>query len=393
MSEKLQIIQGDCLEVLKTLPDGIVQTCVTSPPYYGLRDYGTPAQVWGGSPDCEHEWQSEQWYRNGGSRSKSADTFMRAGAANAANIKKFRWMTDTRCPLCGAWRGSLGLEPTPELYVEHLVLIFREVRRVLRDDGTLWLVIGDSYANDSKWGGASGGMHAKALHGNTGIGRYRKKTGLKPKELIGIPWMAAFALRQDGWYLRQDVIWAKPNPMPESVTDRCTKSHEYIFLFSKSKRYYFDYEAIEEPMVACERERRLREKSNGLRSVYALARDGKTGIADQSATGACRNAAARQTLAVKGTKRKRSVWTVSTKSYKGAHFATFPPELIVPCTKAGSPAGALVLDLFGGSGTTGKVALELGRRAILIELNPEYLPLINERTKTTLGLPLERGEV
>lgn len=293
------VIIGDCRETLKTLPDESVQCCVTSPPYWGLRDYGHADQI--------------------------------------------------------------GQEATPELFVQTMVEVFREVRRVLKADGTCWLNLGDTYANDGKWGGSSGGKHAKALHGNTGIGRGKVKTGLKPKDLVGIPWMTALALRADGWYLRQDIIWAKPNPMPESVTDRCTKSHEYIFLLSKSERYYFDSEAVKEKAVggaSGNAQRKSRPNQDSLQR------------GDQKGSvpwigGETRN--------------RRSIWTVTTKPYKGAHFATFPPDLIRPCILAGSKPNDTVLDPFGGSGTTGMVAQQEGRKAILCELNPKYEPLINNR--------------
>ncbi|HET8731662.1 MAG TPA: site-specific DNA-methyltransferase [Moraxellaceae bacterium] len=298
---------GDCRDIMRRWADeGVrVQTCVTSPPYFGLRDYGV--------------------------------------------------------------EGQLGLEQTPDEYVVKLVEVFREVRRVLRDDGTLWLNIGDSYANDGKWGGSSGGKHAKALHGNTSIGRAKVTTGLKPKELIGIPWMLAFALRADGWYLRQDIIWHKPNPMPESVRDRCTKAHEYLFLLSKSPRYYFDSGAMKEPAVS---EKPAGNRRHKYADAYA------TGESEEHRTKA-------GLLALTGVewekRNRRSVWTVATRPYRGAHFATFPPALIEPCILAGSRPGDLVLDPFMGSGTTAQVALQRGRQYLGCELNREYELLQNDR--------------
>lgn len=251
---------------------------------------------------------------------------------------------------------EIGLEETPEEYVEKLVSVFREVKRVLKDDGTLWLNLGDSYCNPSKPGGGDPTIKTR----NIGKSEYRSNmpAGLKPKDLIGIPWTVAFALRADGWYLRQDIIWNKPNPMPESVTDRCTKAHEYIFLMSKSKKYYFDNEAIKENGVEPQR---IREKLNGESSVDTKLR---------GFNGCC---------GTTGIRNKRSVWTVSTQPYKEAHFATFPPDLIKPCILAGCPEGGIVLDPFGGSGTTGEVAKSNGRDFILIELNPDYIPLIEKR--------------
>jgi DNA modification methylase len=288
------ILIGDCLEVLRGLPDGMAQTCVTSPPYYGLRDYGHVGQI--------------------------------------------------------------GLEETPDAYVARLVEVFREVRRVLRDDGTLWLNLGDSYASDSKWGGATGGKHVKALHGEAGAGRGKRQTGMKDKDLIGIPWMVAFALRADGWWLRQDIIWHKPNPMPESVTDRCTKAHEYLFLLTKSARYFYDADSIRE------------------------APTGRTDALTVINTGAD-NGREKRTLNNDGTigANARSVWPIATQPYSGAHFATMPPALAERCIKAGSKPGDMVLDPFGGAGTTGLVADRLGRSATLIELNAEYARLARER--------------
>jgi DNA modification methylase len=328
---------GDCHEVLRTFAAMGLQanTCVTSPPYFGLRDYGHGGQI--------------------------------------------------------------GLEQTPEEYVQKLVEVFREVRRVLRDDGTLWLNLGDSYANDGKWGGSSGGKHANALHGNTGVGRGKTHTGLGPKQLIGIPWRVAFALQADGWYLRQEIIWAKPNPMPESVKDRCTKSHEQIFLLSKSPRYYFDQEAIKEPIAASTKTRlaqnveaqrgsdRVPGKTNGpMKAVRSKAnsfkREGskrEQAIPGQT-VGTHRPDRAESEYDL-DTRSKRDVWTVATRPFKGAHFAVFPPDLIEPCVLAGCPEGGVVLDPFMGSGTTAMVAKRNGRQYLGCELNPEYKPLIEER--------------
>ena len=318
MSE-VTILQGDCREVLKTLPDNSINMCVTSPPYYGLRNYKTA--VWsGGDPTCEH---IEKVAAHGGERAdrdQEGNTFYYKGT----------------CQKCGATSEDhqIGLEETPEEYIAQLVEVFREVKRVLRDDGTLWVNIGDSYHNHR-----SGESYVKQSFANnrqdlptSSPSRNKKLVGFKNKDLIGIPWMLAFALRADGWYLRQDIIWHKPNPMPESVKDRCTKAHEYIFLLSKSKNYYFDHEAIREPTVA----------DNDMRQ-------------------------------------KRSVWTVNTKPYREAHFATFPTELITPCIQAGCPKDGMVLDPFGGSGTTGYVADKLGRNATLIELNPQYIEIAENR--------------
>ena len=262
-------------------------------------------------------------------------------------------------------RAEIGLESTPEEYISNMVEVFRAVRRVLADDGTLWLNIGDSYARAGGWSdnhgldGVPRGESGRAITGISANGGKSQKlaAGCKPKDLIGIPWMLAFALRADGWYLRQDIIWHKPNPMPESVRDRCTKAHEYIFLLSKSDRYFFDGEAIKEPAVAAGR------IPGGNNKVDAS-----------------RNDAGRDmSVPVAETRNRRSVWSVATKPYNGAHFATFPTSLIEPCILAGSRPGDIVLDPFMGSGTTAQVALQHGRQYLGCELNPEYGKLQEER--------------
>ena len=305
--ENYSLHHGDCVSVLSTLPDCSVDCCVTSPPYFGLRDYG-------------HD-------------------------------------------------GQIGLEPTPDAFVAKLVAVFREVRRVLRDDGTLWLNIGDSYAGSGKGRNADGTHQEGGKQGTnkgTVLGSLVKTEApqCKPKDLIGIPWMLAFALRSDGWYLRQDIIWHKPNPMPESVRDRCTKVHEYIFLLSKSGKYYFDSEAIKEPSVTKDVRRPYGSKGANALDARGLDAQGK-GAPREGFDGETRN--------------RRSVWTVTTKPYKGAHFATYPPALIEPCILAGSREGGIVLDPFNGSGTTGEVAIQNGRRYIGIELNAAYLELAKAR--------------
>ena len=345
---------GDCREVLKTLADCSVNCCVTSPPYYGLRDYG-------------HD-------------------------------------------------GQIGLEATPEAYVAELLAVFEEVRRVLRADGTLWLNLGDSYAADrggtympaeTLAGGVSGIGDAETMRGrgDKEQGNPRRNCrayGLKHKDLIGIPWRVAFALQAAGWWLRSEIIWHKPNPMPESVTDRPTKSHEQIFLLAKSERYFYDADAIMERLAEstlndsrltregyeCDRPERgfpgqaskgagllVRKGRGGVNAFRGQGhfRDGENGPAN-------RDGREMRDIGADGTRNKRSVWTVSTKPYREAHFATFPTDLITPCILAGCPVGGVVLDPFGGSGTTGEVAEAHGRHSVLIELNPAYVKLSEKRT-------------
>jgi len=292
----MQILTGDAFEMLQTLPDESVNCCVTSPPYYGLRDYGID--------------------------------------------------------------GQLGLESSPLLYVERLVKVFRQVNRVLRNDGTLWMNLGDSY-NGAGYSNHYNTGGARDWNGSPG----RTTEALKPKDLMGIPWRVAFALQDDGWYLRQDIIWAKPNPMPESVKDRCTKSHEYIFLLSKSAKYFYDADAVREKAL----NDKIRKRSSNFKKVGL--QDDKFGSHNKGA----------EIIDTQGFRNKRDVWTVTTKPYSAAHFATFPPELPETCIKAGCLEGGTVLDPFHGAGTTGMVAARLHRKYIGIELNPEYVELSKNR--------------
>jgi DNA modification methylase len=299
---------------------------------------------------------------------------------------------------------QIGQEATPELFVQMMVEVFREVRRVLKADGTCWVNLGDSYCST-----APGTKNASQIKGSkvnsNQWATQRPKTPhqMKPKDLVGIPWMVAFALRADGWYLRQDIIWAKPNPMPESVTDRCTKSHEYIFLLSKSERYLWNQDAIAEPVAEATVQRIQQatlDAQEGSGRVPGKTNGKMKAVVNESARKALRtDVESRHRSSIPGgqslcaepkaTRNKRSVWTVPTAPYKEAHFATYPPDLIKPCIMAGTKSGDVVLDPFGGSGTTGQVALELGRKAILIELNADYAKIIDQRTNITPGLALD----
>lgn len=320
----VNLMLGDCLERMSEIPDGSVHTCVTSPPYFGLRDYGMDGQI--------------------------------------------------------------GLEDTPDAFVHRLVDVFRQVKRVLRDDGTLWLNLGDSYVAHKPRGNAVHRQSSGIGDQSHAFGAARKavdlrgKGSLKDKDLIGIPWRVAFALQSDGWYLRQDIIWHKPNPMPESVKDRCTKAHEYIFMFSKNPKYYFDHEAVKEPAVGQSKGASNSFKRTG--SKRSIAQVGQTigthrpDRDDVSYDNEFRN--------------RRSVWSVPVRPYKGAHFATFPPDLIEPCILAGSPVGGTVLDPFGGSGTTAGVAIKHGRKSILCELNPDYAELVHARIEAIAGSELAK---
>ena len=347
MNEYNKILQGDVIERLKDINDNTIQCVVTSPPYWGLRDYGTATWI-GGDKDCNH-------FRDNhvsNSCTTGHNNSQKSGGVADSIYKSV-------CKKCGAIREDeqLGLEETPEEYVENMVNVFREVKRTLKDDGTLWLNLGDSYSS----GGRSTTTN-QTLRGNNnyGVTRPKPSENIKPKDLIGIPWRVAFALQQDGWYLRQDIIWHKPNPMPESVTDRCTKSHEYIFLLTKSANYYYNAESIKEPAQNWGTTDRSNFR-NGTKDKLLI----HNGLKDGNFAELGRN--------------KRSVWKITTKPYKDAHFATFPEELPTLCIKAGSRKNDIVLDPFFGSGTTGFVAQRLYRKWIGIELNPDYIKIANKR--------------
>jgi len=345
-----KILFGDCRNTLKQF-DEKARMCVTSPPYYGLRDYGTATWI-GGDPNCNHMRDSKVNPDQCITGHKNHDKM--AGVGDA--------IYKTICPKCGAVRqdSQIGLEETPEKYIEEMVKVFRLVRDNLTDDGTLWLNIGDSYYNyrsDGNYPQQTVSKTRQDLPVRTPV-RGNKLKGYKSKDLIGIPWMLAFALRADGWYLRQDIIWHKPNPMPESVKDRCTKSHEYLFLLSKSKNYYYDNEAIKEPA----KDWGTRNRTNGKYHNQGTGLQPHSGLTKSYPK-----------------KNKRSVWSVTTKPFKGAHFAVFPPELIEPCIKAGSEVGDIILDPFMGSGTTAMVSKMLDRYYIGCELSENYNNLIQER--------------
>jgi DNA modification methylase len=359
---KAEILVGNALKGLQQLPDGGVRTCVTSPPYWGLRDYGTGNWV-GGDPACSHRRESK----------KSDKTI-----TGHKNFTEMLGVGDaiykSECPRCGAVREDeqLGLEATPQEFVENLCRIFDEVWRVLADDGTVWVNLGDSYngaaPNRSGANGFNDGRTNRDKRFSVG-----GVQGLKPKDLVGIPWRFAFAMQDRGWYLRQDIIWAKPNPMPESVTDRCTKSHEYIFLFSKQPKYFFNHEAIREPLAQSSIGRLQQDIDNQVGSERAHA-------------GAKHNGNMKAFGDIETGRNKRSVWNVGVASFKDAHFAVYPPALIEPCVKAGSAEGDTVLDPFSGSGTTGEVALKLGRNYVGCELNPDYAKLSERRITEALGM-------
>lgn len=478
------ILRADAARI--PLRDGSVHMVVTSPPYWGLRSYPAPPLVWGGDAECPHEFL--EFVRSGMSGGTESEKVKIKGAEN---YQAFDETMQAVCSLCGAWRGQLGLEPTPELYVEHLVDVFREVWRVLRDDGTLWLNLGDCYATGGgKVGAAPGGGEqgarwsgdidrtrdekrgyrgARLVNTNSGdVARPKFATntidpkarrgigpmtqpnrmpldGLKPKDLVGIPWRVAFALQADGWWLRSDIIWAKPNPMPESVTDRPTKAHEYLFLLAKAEHYYYDADAIREPHSSIPAGRV--NDPEAWKISPASEREGRPGVMDSRGIA---NRPADYFGHVNG-RNRRTVWEIATQPYPEAHFATFPEDLVVPCVLAGTSergcctacgapwermteraslehaagrrilgavaagraaglphdnpivpsvtvgweptctcppaplARPLVLDPFAGSGTVGEVCHRLGRRFVGLELAEAYVALAQRRT-AQLGL-------
>jgi len=376
-----------------------------------LRDYGIKPRVWGES-GCEHEWGAEIEVNATNHVDKRRWNHTRNGRDEEQPIeKRVAWLrTEVAqaqwCQKCPAWFGSLGLEPTPELYVQHIVEVFREVWRVLRKDGTCYVNLGDSYSSGGRDShGTRIGYKQASNRGTMEATGHRlpMPPGLKPKDLVGIPWRVAFALQADGWWLRSDIIWSKPNPMPESVRDRPTKSHEYIFLLSKQERYYFDQDAVREPYAPAGIERSEYGYNHAYRNQFigsptdkrfqsgkvlaashkgSKLHTGKTGV-----NGNGRVSEAERTDNSNG-RNIRSVWTVATQPFPEAHFATFPEALIKPCILAGCPPGGIVLDPFGGSCTTVKVAQDLGRRGVALDLKPEYLSM-GKRRSAQQGMILE----
>ena len=365
------ILRGHVLDVLRRLPEESVHCVVTSPPYWGLRAYGTEPQVWGGASDHLHEWVTTP-----PRRSRSPEDVQNPASIQAAHAGTLYEAQGGELCLCGAWRGELGLEPTPEIFVEHIGSVFDEVRRVLRADGTLWLNLGDTYAThpsgltgEKRWKAST--LGSRDLSGHEQAGRMDKRApGLKPKDLVGIPWRVAFELQRRGWWLRSDCVWAKPNPMPESVTDRPTRSHEYVFLLTKAERYFYDADAVRTPYSQATMPE-IGEKYAGI-STKAFRQ-----YRAQDASEAKRSMV--QSLERHAGANLRSAWWIPTQPYPEAHFATFPEALPEICIKAGCPADGIVLDPFAGSGTVLAVARSLGRRSLGIELNPEYVRLARRR--------------
>lgn len=425
---RVTILATDVRKALAILPDDSFDCVVTSPPYYGLRSYGTDPQIWDGDPNCDHQWGELQ-------RGKRKDMLPEDKTKSIGRSGRNDWQDGAAhnggnfCLQCGAWRGELGLEPYLGLHLDHLVEIFREVRRILKPTGTLWLNYGDCYASspngrsaaDTKAAGNddrtfrdkpistvgpiqarcnngegqhhdrrgpvyeqdsesrqnSRGTRAQVLHdrkqSSNPLGRIVAGGYLKPKDLCMIPNRLAIALQDDGWWVRSEIIWHKPNPMPESIADRPTSSHEKIWLLTKSEKYFYDAEAIKEPT----------RFDSHIQSAKKGAFNGKTEAMADTGRNAFR--------AIVETRNIRNVWTIGTEPFSEAHFAVFPTAIADRCIKAGCPEGGKVLDPFGGSGTTGLVAATLGRTCTLIELNPEYVALARARIESAFTMGKAEG--
>lgn len=447
-----RLIIGDCRAVLPTLAAGSVQCVVTSPPYYGLRDYGVPPSIWGGNPDCEHEWGDQIAANATNHTGKARWNHTRNGRDELQPVEKrvARLRTTVKqgqfCQKCNAWAGTIGLEPTPQLFVEHVVEVFRELWRVLRNDGTVWLNLGDSFSGSTMTGGNNGINSSGGPDGYKQSRQFRKPSAgdTKPKDLMGMPWRVALALQDDGWYLRRDIIWNKPNPMPESVTDRPTTAHEYVFLLTKRPKYFYDAEAVREPQSEGTHERFGKNPAPASKAKVA---EPGNGIKNNSSFNA-----AMVSMVLPNGRNLRSVWTIPTAPFAEAHFATFPPKLAETCILAGTsergacpacgaawvrlvergepdktttrgqqnwsaetgqrdsagglpvrissttgwrptcdcppadPVRCVVLDPFSGAGTVGLVADRLQRDAVLIELNPGYADMTQRRITRDAGL-------
>lgn len=418
----LTILEGDCRTVMAEMEPESVQCVVTSPPYFGLRDYGIAPSVWGGEAH-EHEWgesivanaagyevgEKARWNHRQNGRGEVQERILEKDAVDVGWTRK-----DVKqgqfCP-CGAWLGVLGLEPTLEAYVAHMVEVFRLVRRVLRKDGTVWLNLGDSYAT-AGGGRAYGSTDGAVGRGDAPCDLRKPPPGLKPKDRMMVPARVAIALQADGWWLRDEIVWHKPNPMPSSVTDRTTPAHEMVYLLTKSARYFYDGSAIAEPLA-----------ESSVQRINQPTFDSQTGGPKDYANGTNPNQSARKALvslrdkqaeiaahahgatertmggfndrwdasedagSAPLTRNKRSVWTIPTAPYPAAHFATFAPKLVEPMILAGSKPGDVILDPFGGSGTVGMVAQMHSRRAVLIDLNPDYLAQqLRRNAQSPLGL-------
>ena len=351
----IKILTGNCLDKIKELEDNSIDCVVSSPPYFGLRDYGTEPQIIGGNKNCNHIWQT--FKRDGncwGIPNRNIDGQAQTKKTNNSIVKE---QEQKKCSKCDAWIGQLGLEPTYQDYLANTVKVFETFKPKLKDTATIWWNVGDSYSSGKRKSTTNQSLRGGKDYGVT---RTPVQNGIKEKDLLMIPNRVAIALQDAGWYIRSEIIWHKPNPMPESVKDRPTSCHEKIWLITKNKKYYYDADSIRESCTTFDTNIRDRDTTK-LNNTPGRTRMG--GLKKNNYT----------------MKNKRNVWTITTKPFKDAHFATFPKDLIEPCIKAGCPEGGTVLDPFGGSGTTGLVANDLRRNSILIELNPKYVKMMKKR--------------
>jgi len=372
-----RIITGDCCEVMRQLPDNSIDLVVTSPPYWALRDYGEEtARVWGGEPECEHDFELRKVPSRGNRDISFNERWGNSPGQRKVEKKNKIDASVGFCSKCGAWKGQLGLEPHPEMYIQHLTEICREIKRILKPSGSFWLNLGDTY-----FGG--GGTYGKPkdwkdLHTNQNYpdGSFFKNRNklrsnwLQPKQLLGIPWRVAIALQEDGWILRNCLVWYKPNHLPESVKDRLTKSYEFFFFFVKKRKYFFDLDAIRVPYKQSTLKRERYGYKTAMRGRYMGPWEKRDRVKDQ------------EFLNPLG-KNPGDVWAIPVQPFHDAHFAVFPPQLIEPIIKAGCPVGGIVLDPFAGTGTTLRVARGLGRHFIGIELNPKYVKMAHARVKAS----------
>ena len=376
----IKFLQGNCIDKIKELDDSSIDCVVSSPPYFGLRDYGTEPQIIGGNKNCNHIWQT--FKRDGncwGIPNRNIDGQAQTKKTNNSIVKE---QEQKKCSKCDAWIGQLGLEPPYQDYLANTVKVFETFEPKLKDTATIWWNVGDSYSSGSR---KTTTLQTVRKPKSNEISKSKQKyldglivrpaiqTGIKEKDLLLIPNRVAIALQESGWYIRSEIIWHKPNPMPESIKDRPTSAHEKIWLITKSKKYYYDADAIKEP-VAEATITRLSEKNLKNQKGSTRGNGGMKSNGNMKPVGNME------------TKNKRNVWTITTKPCKEAHFATFPKDLIEPCIKAGCPEGGVVLDPFGGAGTTGIVARSLNRTAILIELNPEYIEISKNRIDKEFGM-------
>jgi len=373
----INFIQGNCLEKLKEIPVNSIDCVISSPPYFGLRDYGTEPQIIGGNKDCKHEWNTFIKHGNSwGIPNKNIDGAFQTKKTNHSFVKN---QEQKRCTKCNAWVGQMGLEPTYKEYINNTLKVFETFRPKLKEYATIWWNVGDSYHNFRPTNNKQRlykhpAYPQQSISGNRqdlpteSLKRNQRYDDIKEKDLMMIPNRVAIALQENGWYIRSEIIWHKPNPMPESIKDRPTSCHEKIWLKTKNKKYYYDYESIKEP---------AKDWGKRDRKIGSAFVDGTPGRSKQSGGKDCN-------FATKG-RNKRNVWTITTKPCREAHFATFPMDLIEPCVLAGCKEGGTILDPFGGAGTTGLVAHKHNRNAILIELNPKYIDIAKKRFEKIFG--------